>query len=152
MINTIVLMGRITHSLEVKKTPADKLVLNFSIAVERSFGKERVTDFFDCVAWHSTAEFIAKYFKKGDMIAVVGQMTTRDYTGKDGTKKKAYEVLVGQVSFCGGKKDGETTSEAPTWVAPTEATEAPAESAEAGKEIPNVGEYVTFDPDAELPF
>ena len=138
MINTIVLMGRITHSLEVKKTTSEKPVLNFSIAVERSFGKEKVTDFFDCVAWNNTAAFIAKFFRKGDMIAIVGQMTTRDYTGRDGTKKKAYEVLISQVSFCGGKKDSEPTSEAPS------------ESTEAGKEIPNVEEFVNFG--EELPF
>ncbi|MBQ6127122.1 single-stranded DNA-binding protein [Candidatus Saccharibacteria bacterium] len=136
MLNSIILMGRITHSLELKKTPSDKSVLNFSIAVERSFGKEKVTDFFDCVAWNTTAEFICKYFAKGDMIAVVGQMTTRDYTGKDGTKKKAYEVLISQASFCGGKKDIATSDTA------TESN--------AGTEIPNVEEFVKFEED--LPF
>lgn len=136
MLNNIILMGRIVHSIELKKTPAEKSVVNFSIAVERSFGKEKVTDFFECVAWNNTAEFISKYFAKGDMIAVIGQMTTRDYTGKDGTKKRAYEVLISQVSFCGGKKD-------------TAPSDTATESA-AGTEIPNVEEYVKFE--ENLPF
>lgn len=138
MINTIILMGRLTRDVELKKTPSDKSVVNFSMAVERTFGKDKMTDFLDCVAWNSTADFISKYFRKGDMIAVIGQMTTREYTANDGTKKKAYEVLVSQVSFCGGKK---------------EAAEQNAEP-QAGTEIPNVNEYVTFENpnEPDLPF
>ena len=105
MLNTIIIMGRITHSLELKTVSGDKSVLNFSVAVERAYGKEKITDFFDCVAWNNTANFISKYFSKGDMIAVTGQMTTREYTGKDGTKKRAFEILVERASFCAGKKE-----------------------------------------------
>ena len=132
MINNIILLGRLTADVELKKTTSDKSVANFTLAVERVFGKEKVTDFLDCVAWTQTAEFVCKYFKKGDMIGVVGQMTTRDYTTKDGQKRKAYEVLVSQASFC-------------------------ASARKEAAEVPNVEEYVTYENPAEddggdLPF
>jgi len=116
MINNITLMGRITHTPELKKTPSGTSVLNFSMAVDRRFtnGKEKITDFLDCVAWSNQAEFITKYFKKGDMIAVIGEVQTREYEGRDGNKKKAVEIVISNVSFCGGK----TESKAPETIAP----------------------------------
>lgn len=107
MINNITLMGRITHTPELKKTPSGTSVLNFSMAVDRRFtsGKEKITDFLDCVAWSNQAEFIAKYFKKGDMIAVIGEVQTREYENRDGNKRKAVEIVISNVSFCGGKAE-----------------------------------------------
>ena len=101
-------MGRITHHLEMKKTQSGKSVITFSIAVDRNASADKITDFITVQAWDSQAEFISKYFDKGAMIAVQGRLQTRDYEGKDGTKKKAYEVIASQVSFCGGKKETNT--------------------------------------------
>lgn len=106
-------MGRITHTPELKKTPSGTSVLNFSLAVDRRFtnSKEKITDFLDCVSWSNQAEFISKYFKKGDMIAVIGEVQTREYEGRDGNKKKAVEIVVSNVSFCGGKTEAKAPDE-----------------------------------------
>ena len=103
MINNVTLMGRLTADAELRATTNDKYVTNFSIAVERDFG-ERQADFINLVAWGKTAEFITKYFGKGDMIAVQGSIQTRQYE-KDGAKRTATEVLVDKASFCGGKTE-----------------------------------------------
>ena len=109
MINNVVLMGRLTAVPELKTTQSGISTVRFSIAVERRYnkqGEERQTDFVDCVAWRQTAEFVSKYFNKGSMIAVVGSIQTRNYEDKNGNKRKAVEVQVDNVSFCGSK--GET--------------------------------------------
>lgn len=109
-INRVILLGRITRDLELKQTPNGVSVLPFSIAVDRNFvkqGEERQTDFIDCVAWRQTAEFICKFFGKGRMVAIEGELQTRNYDDKDGNKRKATEIVVSNVSFTGeAKKDG----------------------------------------------
>ena len=107
MLNTVILMGRLTADPELKKTPSGVSVTSFSIAVQRSYvakGEERKSDFIDVVAWRNTAEFISKYFRKGQMIAVQGSIQTRSYEDKQGNKHKAVEVLVDKADFCGDKK------------------------------------------------
>lgn len=107
MLNRVILMGRITHDLELRQTPNGVSVLSFSLAVERSFarqGEERQTDFIDCVAWRQQAEFISRYFSKGRMIAIEGQIQTRTFQDKNGNNRKAVEVLVDSVSFTGEPK------------------------------------------------
>ncbi len=106
MINNVTLMGRLTADAELRATTTDKYVANFSIAVERDFKQngERQADFINLVAWNKTAEFITKYFSKGDMIAVQGTLQTRSYE-KDGIKRTITEVLVEKASFCGGKAE-----------------------------------------------
>ena len=107
-INSVVLMGRITRPLELKKTQSGKSVTQFSIAVDRKYqkqGEERITDFFNLVAWGSTAEFITKWFDKGDMIAVTGEIQSRNYEDKNRNKHTAVEILVDTVSFCGSKAE-----------------------------------------------
>lgn len=109
MINNVVLMGRLTAAPELKTTQSGIFTVRFSVAVERRYnkqGEERQTDFIDCVAWRQTAEFVSKYFNKGSMIAVIGSIQTRNYEDKNGNKRKAVEVQVDNVSFCGSK--GET--------------------------------------------
>ena len=109
MINNVVLMGRLTAVPELKTTQSGISTVRFSVAVERRYnkqGEDRQTDFIDCVAWRQTAEFVSKYFNKGSMIAVVGSIQTRNYEDKNGNKRKAVEVQVDNVSFCGSK--GET--------------------------------------------
>ena len=104
MLNKVILMGRITHDLELRQTPNGVSVLSFSIAVDRSFarqGEERQTDFIDCVAWRQQAEFISRYFGKGRMIAVEGELQTRSYQDKNGNNRKAVEVVIDRASFTG---------------------------------------------------
>lgn len=108
MINNVVLMGRITHDLELKSTANGVNVVSFTLAVERSYapqGEKRQADFIDCVAWRNTAEFITRYFSKGSMIAVTGEIQTRNYEDKNGNKRKAVEVVVSNASFCGEKNN-----------------------------------------------
>lgn len=104
-LNKVIIMGRITHHLELKQTSSGKAVLSFSIAVDR-YSKdenEKTADFFNCVAWDKQAEFISKYFDKGRLIAIVGKLQTRSYEGKDGTKKTATEIIVDNAEFTGEK-------------------------------------------------
>ncbi len=110
MINTVVLMGRLTEYPELKQTKSGLSVTSFSVAVDRGYaakGGDRQTDFIRCVAWRQTAEFICKYFSKGQMIALTGSVQTRSYTDKDGNNRTAVEVVAGQASFCGSKAESE---------------------------------------------
>ena len=105
MINRVVLVGRITRDPEVQQTNTGIPYVRFSLACNRPFKNqsgERQADFINLIAWGKTAEFITKYFNKGDMIAVRGSLQTRSYE-KDGVKRTLTEVLVDKVSFCGGK-------------------------------------------------
>lgn len=108
MINSVVLMGRITRDLELKQTQNGVSVLSFTVAVDRNYqkqGEEKQSDFIDCVAWRQSAEFISKYFGKGRMIALEGEIQTRTYQDKDGNNRKATEIVVSQASFTGEPKD-----------------------------------------------
>lgn len=105
-INNVTLMGRITRDPEIRKTNNDLSVASFSVALDRpSSGGERQTDFINCTAWRGTADFIGKYFHKGDMIALTGSIQSRSYTDKEGNKRTAVEVVANNVSFCGGKSN-----------------------------------------------
>ena len=103
MLNVVVLMGRLTADPEVKTTPNGNSVCSFSIAVNRSYDREK-TDFVDVVAWRNTAEFVGKYFSKGQMIVVKGALQTRTYEDKEGQKRKITEVLAENVEFGESKK------------------------------------------------
>ena len=108
MLNKVILMGRIAQNLELKQTQSGIAVLQFTVAVQRSYakqGEEKQTDFINCVAWRQQAEFIGKYFSKGRMIAVEGNLRTRTYDDKNGTKHYVTEVYVDGVSFTGEKAD-----------------------------------------------
>ena len=107
-LNVSVLQGRLTSDPELKTTNSGIAVTSFSIAVDRKYqpkGEEKATDFIDIVAWRNNAEFITKYFKKGSMIGIEGEIQTRTYEDKNGNKRKATEVVVSNVSFCGSKSD-----------------------------------------------
>lgn len=110
MLNLVALTGRITHDLELRKTATGVPVTSFSIAVQRNYksGEEYLTDFIDCVAWRGTCEFISKYFKKGSLITVVGNLETRKFTDKEGNNRKAVEVVVKDAYFgdSAKKQDG----------------------------------------------
>ena len=112
MINSIVLMGRITQDIELRSTTSGTSVIQFTVAVERyGKGEDKQTDFINCVAWKNTAEFISKYFGKGRMIAVTGRLQSRSYEDKNGNKRTAIEVNVNQASFTGEPKKSEEPEE-----------------------------------------
>ncbi len=122
MFNKAILMGRIAHNLELKTTPGGLSVLSFRIAVDRAYqaqGEERKTDFFNIVAWRSTAEFISKYFSKGRMIMVEGELQTRQYVDKNGSTQNVVELVVSSAHFTGEKKE-QAAAAAPPTSAPTQ--------------------------------
>ena len=108
MLNKIVIMGRLTRDPEMRQTGSGTPVTSFSLAVERDYsgrdGGEKQTDFIDVVAWRHTAEFVDKYFSKGDMAAVSGRLQIRDWTDKDGNKRRSAEVVADSVYFGGSKR------------------------------------------------
>ena len=108
MLNVAVIMGRLTADPELRHTASGTAVTSFTVAVDRSYAKagtERQTDFIDVVAWRSTADFVCRYFRKGQLIAVQGSIQTRTYTDKDGNKRKAVEVVADNVHFAEPKRD-----------------------------------------------
>ena len=115
MLNHIVLMGRLTRDPELRYTQSQIPVASFSLAVDRDFGGrdggERQTDFIDIVAWRSTAEFVSKYFTKGSMAVVSGRLQIRDWTDREGGKRRSAEVVADNVYFGESKRrDGGDTS------------------------------------------
>ena len=116
MINSVVIMGRLTYEPELRATPSGVSVVRFQVAVDRSYQKareERKTDFIDCTAWRQTAEFVCKYFHKGSMIAVEGSLQTDNYTDQNGEKRKSVQLVASQVSFCGSKAESGAQTAAP---------------------------------------
>ena len=113
-INSVTLMGRLTTAPELKQTTSGTSVTSFCIAVDRKYqgqGQEKKTDFIDIVAWRNTAEFICKYFTKGSMIALEGEIQTRTYTDQDGKNRKVTEVLANNVSFCESKQQASNNNQ-----------------------------------------
>ena len=108
MINRVVLMGRLVADPELKTTNTGISVTSFRIAVDRNYvkaGAERQADFFDIVAWRSSAEFVCRNFSKGSLIAVDGQLQSRQYQTKDGQNRTAIEVVADNVSFTGERRE-----------------------------------------------
>ena len=108
MLNVVALTGRLVEDPELKTTGNGVSVCSFRIAVDRDYapqGQERKAAFINVVAWRGTAEFVAKFFRKGQMIAVNGSIQTRQYEDRRGNKRTAVEVVAGSVSFCGSKAD-----------------------------------------------
>ena len=148
MLNKIILMGRLTRDPELRRTSSGTAVTSFSLAVDRDFksqGGDKETDFIDIVAWRSTAEFVSKYFTKGRMAVVEGRLQIRDWTDKDGGKRRSAEVVADNVYFGDSKRDGAGDyGAAPAYGMPTRAPMAPmggqSDFAEIGEE------------DGELPF
>lgn len=108
MINRVILMGRLVADPELKTTNTGVSVTSFRVAVDRNYvkaGAERQADFFDIVAWRSAAEFVCRYFSKGSLIAVDGQLQSRQYQTKDGQNRTAIEVVADNVSFTGERRD-----------------------------------------------
>ena len=113
MLNHINIMGRLTRDPELRRTGSGIAVASFSLAVDRDFsprdGGERETDFIDCVAWRQTGEFVSKYFTKGRMAVVSGRLQIRNWTDKDGNKRRSAEVVADNVYFGDSRRDGDNS-------------------------------------------
>ena len=111
MLNKIFIMGRLTRDPELRRTQTGTPVASFSLAVDRDFKDkstgERATDFIDVVAWRQTGEFVSRYFTKGRMAVVEGRLQIRDWTDKEGNKRRSAEVVADQVYFGDSKRDGD---------------------------------------------
>ena len=140
MLNRIILMGRLTHDPELRRTQSDTPVCSFSLAVDRDYKRdgEKETDFIDIVAWRSTADFVSKYFTKGRMAVVEGRLQIRDWTDKEGGKRRSAEVIADNVY----SKPKDSRSDVPAY------------DGEPGAEFgaPPSGFTPDFGDDGEMPF
>ena len=150
MLNHITIMGRLTRDPELRYTQSQTPVASFTLAVDRDFGGrdggEKQTDFIDCVAWRQTAEFVNKYFSKGSMAVVSGRLQIRDWTDREGGKRRSAEVVVDNMYFGESKRreGGEMRSETrPAYNSSYESV-SPSMGASAFSEL--------GDDDGELPF
>ena len=148
MLNHIVLMGRLTRDPELRHTGSGLAVASFSLAVDRDYkgqSGEKETDFVDIVAWRSTADFVSKFFTKGRMAVVEGRLQLRDWTDKDGGKRRSAEVVADNVYFGDSKRDGGDSSGYSA--APAYKNAAPSNFNAGGSDFAEIGED-----DGELPF
>ena len=150
MLNHITIIGRLTRDPELRRTGSGIAVASFTLAVDRDFGGrdggERETDFIDCVAWRQTGEFVSKYFTKGRMAVVSGRLQIRNWTDKDGNKRRSAEVVADNVYFGDSRRDGEVGG----------SYSAPAAPSYGGYSAPASSPASDFamldDDDAQLPF
>ena len=116
MLNKIVVMGRLTKNPELRRTGSGLPVTSFTLACDRDFGPkdggEKETDFLDCVAWRNEAEFVNKYFSKGQMAVVAGRLQIRGWTDKEGNKRRSAEIVADNVYFGDSKKDSASNAQA----------------------------------------
>ncbi len=177
MLNKVILSGRITRELELKTTPNGNSVLQFTLAVERNFaksGEERQTDFITCVAWGKTAEFINRFFNKGRSIAVIGNLRSRTYDDKNGTKHYVTEVYVDEAQFTfepkpqnggyaqqsynnnnyGGYQQGGSYNQPPQQSQPPQNNYQPQQPQQSGGDDIKIGEFQDFEVynDEGIPF
>ena len=153
MLNKIIIMGRLTRDPELRRTQTGTPVASFSLAVDRDFKDkstgERATDFIDVVAWRQTGEFVSRFFTKGRMAVVEGRLQMRDWTDKEGNKRRSAEVVADNVYFADSKREGDGGYSAPAYSA------APADySAPSGYSVPSEGDQFAelSGDDGELPF
>lgn len=114
MLNQISVQGRLARDPELRRTNSGKAVTSFTLACDRDFKNqqtgEKEVDFIECVAWGGTAEMVEKYFHKGQMAVATGRLQLRDWTDKNGQKRRTAEILVNSVYFCGSKESGTQAS------------------------------------------
>lgn len=162
MLNRIILMGRLTRDPELRHTQTGTAVASFSLAVDRDFKDkstgEKSTDFIDIVAWRQTAEFVSRFFTKGRIAVVEGRLQLRDWTDRDGNKRRSAEVIADNVYFGDSRREAEaagtyappgggyTAPAAPVggYAAPSGGYNAPAGGGDQFAEL--------SDDDGELPF
>ena len=132
-MNKVILVGRLTKDPELKRTNSDISVANFSVAIDRKFkdqNGDKKADFFDCVAWRQSADFVCQYFKKGKPIAIVGSLQNRSWDDQNGNKRYKTEVIVEEINFVPEPKRDNRQSDDQFYSKPDSA----------------------FEPDADLPF
>lgn len=144
MLNKIFLQGRLCADPSLRRTQSGTAVAAFTMAVDRDFKDkqtgERTADFIDCVAWRNTAEFVSRYFAKGRMAVVEGRLQLRDWTDKDGGKRRSAEVVADHVYFGDGKREGGSYS-------------APEVPSAYGAPLSDAGQFTELsDNDGEIPF
>ena len=155
MLNKIILMGRLTRDPELRHTQTGTAVASFSLAVDRDFKDkatgDRTTDFIDVVAWRQTGEFVSRYFTKGRMAVVEGRLQIRDWTDKDGNKRRSAEVVADNVYFGDSKRDAESAGPYSGGSSAPSGGRSPAPS---GFGAPDMGDQFAelSDDDGELPF
>ena len=151
MLNKAIIMGRLTRDPELKTTPSGVSVCSFSVAVDRKFvkqGEERQADFINCVAWRQQAEFVSKYFTKGKMINVVGNIQTRSWDDANGNKRYATDVVADEINFCGDKSTNSSSSGNYSSTNSASSTS----STPAAEPTPHDEGFVAVDLDDDLPF
>ena len=147
MLNRIILMGRLTRDPELRHTQQGTAVASFTLAVDRDFkgrdSSERATDFIDIVAWRNTADFVSKYFTKGRMAVVEGRLQIREWTDRDGGKRRSAEVIADHVYFGDSKREGDSGG----------SYSRPAASAPVDYGMPSGDQFAELaDDDGDLPF
>lgn len=166
MLNRVILMGRITADPELKTTNTGVSVTSFSIAVDRNYvkqGEERKADFLNIVCWRSTAEFVCRYFGKGSLIAVEGQLQSRQFQAKDGSNRYVVEVVADNVSFTGERRDnnaggynqsygGNQSYGAPSYGGSQAYHQEPAQQAPASYQSGSNSDFQDMPLDDDLPF
>lgn len=142
MLNSITIMGRLTRPAELRQTNSGKSVCSFAIAVDRDFkgaNGEKEVDFIDVVAWGNTAEFVARYLDKGRMAIVKGRLQIREWTDKEGNKRRNAEVIAENIYFGDSRKEEKPTQQE--------------QDRNFDQLERDVGKFAEIDPsDGELPF
>ena len=153
MLNRIIIMGRLVRDPELRTTQSGIAVTSFTLAVDRDFKSrdngEKGTDFIDVVAWRQTAEFVCKYFAKGRMAIAEGRLQIRDWTDKDGNKRRTAEVVADNIYFGDSKRDG---AGEPGYGAPAYNAPAPSYGGYSAPAAPASDFAMLDDDDAQLPF
>lgn len=152
MLNNIIIHGRLVRDPELRRTQTGKAVTQFCVAVDRDTKNSdgsRTADFIDCVAWQELAEFVQRYFTKGQEAIVAGRLGSREWVDKDGQKHRAWEILANKIEFCGPK--GATDSSVPRDGRPVPYG---AQNDNSGaRYVPKTADFAALeDDDSELPF
>ena len=154
MLNVVALMGRLVADPELRHTPSGVATCTFRIAVDRNFvrqGEERKADFIDIVAWRQSAEFVCRYFRKGNLIAVNGSLQTRNYEDKNGNKRTAYEVVADNIHFAESKNSSQASGSGYAAPAPADAPRAAA-PAPVSYAVGNGDDFAVIDDKEDLTF
>ena len=137
-MNNVSLIGRLTADPELKHAQSEKAFTRFTVAVDRPTkqGEEKQADFINCTAWGKTAEFVSKYFTKGQRIALTGTIRTGNFTDKDGNKRYTFDVWVSNVEFCESKKQGQAATAATTEQSNSGSTDIAVENIHTDDDLP----------------
>ena len=156
MLNHITIMGRLTRDPELRRTGSGIAVASFTVAVDRDFGGrdggEKETDFIDCVAWRQTGEFVSKYFTKGSMIVVSGRLQIRNWTDKEGNKRRSAEVVADNCYFGESKRNSEGNTYGGNTYGGGYSAPAPSYGGYSAPAAPASDFAMLEDDDAQLPF